>query len=602
MSDGSSYFQKKLSCDLYYSGANFEDISVQIRQVIQQESSVMILTGEAGAGKTKLCRNIVNNLKECTSVFFPETVKSFGEVVFRIAQSVVEIGDEEFSTEEGIQRIIDSFPDRSEPILLVFDQAEDFYLATLERIRRLFEQLCDAGSPVFLLFSGRPAFLENYKRLAICDFTEVPEFFFELPFLSLVETEKYLGYIFAQWREVDMTPGFFLDKTAIENIYRETSGNPGLIDRMLHQYLVQPENQPLPDFTESILEKKQNNIKLLSRLWKEMTSGVDLFWNQIKNFFSGDRRYHLYGVAVIIFAVLLFVNYGEPEKKREEKKAQIVTETERNVSIGPLVSEQRKKDGKTGLDNLEQLDPVEHVSAVNKKSLKTDIPALGAKKTEQVEQIEKTKTKQRPLDTEISALSEAGKEKEKVSLNSEFLEAPPVIIPQHSKLLVQGVEETDGINVESEQIVNEKNIAEQADIVALYPSNTKKYHIDKETALTDNLVTNTERLVQNRFVAGMSWRSGSKNQLYTLQIADFQGKNMKNGLNQLFSLPNYRGLVTDLYLFSKGMNPERIYVYYGEFESEELARKRLKSFSRQFPDFYPSVISIKDVMNNIQKK
>ncbi len=240
MSDTITPFQEEAVVENYFAGKPSEELWQQLRSVFTEESTLMIVTGEAGVGKTMFCKKIARESELPASVFFFEVVGSFGDVIAKIADAFFGIALEaELTGDAQISGLCDALQQKGEPVLLVFDQAEELYLATLERIRRLYESLCKAGVPAYVLFIGRPQFLDSYKQLVICNFDEARERFFSLPQLSEAETGRYLQAAAAGCREVEM--GFFSRPEVQQGLYQTTSGNYRTINAAVRKWLSQPQ-------------------------------------------------------------------------------------------------------------------------------------------------------------------------------------------------------------------------------------------------------------------------------------------------------------------------------------------------------------------------
>jgi len=83
---------------------------------------------------------------------------------------------------------------KGESLLLVCDEAEKMYLATLERIRKVLDEVNADGGGLQLLLSGRKSLTTNLEQLALCNFEKISEKQFFLSALDDNETWSYLNF------------------------------------------------------------------------------------------------------------------------------------------------------------------------------------------------------------------------------------------------------------------------------------------------------------------------------------------------------------------------------------------------------------------------
>ncbi len=123
-------------------------------------------------------------------------------------------------------------------VLLIIDEAEKLFLATLERLVRL---ACDAGAAgvLHLLFIGRPEFDANFKRLAVyCSGVDVNAGYSLEP-LSPEETAGYLSFRLATAGVPETRSGGIFAEEAVVRIYQAAMGNMRLTNILAEEALRQ---------------------------------------------------------------------------------------------------------------------------------------------------------------------------------------------------------------------------------------------------------------------------------------------------------------------------------------------------------------------------
>jgi len=224
---GESPFQEETVLENYFSGGNRGEVLSQMKEAMQNDVTLMVLTGAEGSGKTMICRLLEHEIMpSCRTVFFSRTVDSFEEVVRIIAMRLgidTLIATDGRNVELALEEITDFLLAESGDLLIIFDEAENIYLATLERIRNMLDRITRSGARIHILFSGRNAFLENCDQLSICDFQNTNELHFALTPLTKTETVDYLKNCAFRLTDEDATKNF--TDEAVDEIYALAKGN-----------------------------------------------------------------------------------------------------------------------------------------------------------------------------------------------------------------------------------------------------------------------------------------------------------------------------------------------------------------------------------------
>ncbi len=639
-------FQEEPVVENYFAGRPSEELYDQLRLTFARGSALMIVTGGAGSGKTMFCKKLVLKQGGPASVFFLDEVKSFGDVITDIADAFGITFEQELTGDMRIERICEILYQRDVPVLLVFDQAENLYLATLERIRRLYDSLCAAKISSYILFVGRPEFLDSYKQLVICNFCEAKEVFFTLGQLSLKDTGNYLKNAVKNYTQ----PGveLFSRPECIERFYMATSGNYRAINTFAREWLAQPQ-QP-----EAFIEKlkdtgekgalKENRLTSfytvfsarLSCWWK---GGLDFYvqgWKQA----SAQRRWLLLSGAFLVgCGVIYSLSTGEDAVVKEEKsievssspkpylvekEAKVELEKEKGVAssatpvtapvavpVSEKVSPPQDEGRKRNIEGEERV--VGSTEEIVEKPVNKPVEKLVEKREEPlsppllVPEVEKKKIVLKPEDGSQPLETDEVKNSPPVSSQEnegaveveaeEDDQLPVVISPLHPKIRFPALFRED----DSGSSTAASEVRREGGVLMLYPLKSSKYRDRVEgSPLTDGKVTELERLVQNRFVAGMGWRNADKNALYTIRIAQVEEKGAEK-LYQLFGKKTFRPMVADLYLFSKGLDPEYVVVFYGEFSTRAEAEKALQDVRGKFSGYDLSLTTVKDAMKSVHK-
>ncbi len=233
-------FQEQFEQGNFYSGAGRGEVLQRLREAVATGVPLLVVTGAEGSGTSTLARMFHENLPARTvSVLFGGMVESFEEVV-RLAAVRLGLDPGRFrpggQLEVVIAEIVSRMRQEGLGLVLIFDQAEVIYLATLERVRRMLDRLAAEGVRMHLVFAGRHTFLDNFDRLAICDFAVDQAERITLSPLSEAETAAYLVHCLQRFWGGQDDQG--IERTVIGDIYRSAQGNFRLTNQAAEEALI----------------------------------------------------------------------------------------------------------------------------------------------------------------------------------------------------------------------------------------------------------------------------------------------------------------------------------------------------------------------------
>lgn len=218
-------FQDRVNTNLFFSGAQRRKLLDEVKRALGEGAAVVTITGEEGVGKSMLCRMVEKELPaETFSVYLPTPLESFDDVIRVLALEVgTDNADKPVSSKILVDEIAAELEVRERRLVVVFDQSERMYLATIERVRKMLDRVNDSNVLLQIVFAGRSSLLENLKQLAICNFKDVEERHFGLHPLGLSETYAYLNHC-AQQRSSSRSKNVFTPEAA-KKIYSMAKGN-----------------------------------------------------------------------------------------------------------------------------------------------------------------------------------------------------------------------------------------------------------------------------------------------------------------------------------------------------------------------------------------
>ena len=363
-----SPFQEEFVLDNFFVGANRVEVLSQIKEAMQDEIALMVITGEEGSGKTMLCRVLEHEVSPlCETLFFPRAVDSF-EDVLQLVLSGLELDAESRDIDQTLDQIITFLLDESIDLLVIFDEAENIFLATLERIRKMLDRINDSGARMHIIFSGRETFLENCDQIGICDFHNGDELHFSLTSLSETETADYLANCAARLADIDAAK-IFTDEV-VNNIYSLAKGNFRTTNILAAESVkIHGDDTSfmvlLDSVKEDTAEGKKNFIgEIGPNLQKLLSSFPSL------PFFSSYSGYLPWVGGTVGFILLAFILFGANDEK--ENTAKDITHVEQTEELAPVLAINEVNH----IPEVEEPPPAETAEQMLEENLLEEEPAV----------------------------------------------------------------------------------------------------------------------------------------------------------------------------------------------------------------------------------
>ena len=216
----------------------------EIMAAITGGEPFMVFTGPSGSGKSALVYQLIAALPgNIKAVFISQTTDNCGrfeDVLSRVCGRIgLETSWDNQATAQEVLRILEeignSLTAKDVRLLLILDQAEQAFLAMLERVRRMLDTVNGGAVRMQLFLVGQKSLLADLDRLRLVHFEEIPECYFTMP---LVE-ENDLPDFLRQWLR-QAAPG--LSEDAIpqrewQKICAEAAGRPGVLSTLLAERL-----------------------------------------------------------------------------------------------------------------------------------------------------------------------------------------------------------------------------------------------------------------------------------------------------------------------------------------------------------------------------
>lgn len=228
-----SPFQEEPNPEILFPGGRREEICQSLLLEILAGKPLVKLIGREGAGKTLICRVIIDRLPANSEVVYIDNPVGAFDDLLRLA--CLDLGMNPIANHEStnflqeLRRLLSVRAANHKKTVLIIDEAEKLFLATLERlVRHVSDHQEDLGLTIML--AGRPGLDANLEQLAGFCATIDLHAGHTLPDLNENETRQYLqyrlksaGFSREQQSEV-FTPG------AVARIFAAAQGNIRMIN------------------------------------------------------------------------------------------------------------------------------------------------------------------------------------------------------------------------------------------------------------------------------------------------------------------------------------------------------------------------------------
>jgi len=205
---------------------------------LQSEAGISVITGEVGAGKTTLIREILNkNLEENTQVgLISNSHSSFGDLlqwVLRAFDISTDAQDKAERYQVLMEFLINNYANNQRTILII-DEAQNMDAATLEELRLISNINADKHLVLQLILVGQPELLELLQKHELRQLAQRVSVDYKLKGLGYKETVSYIRH------RLTVAGGneAIFDKYAMAAIYFHSGGVPRLINTLCDFSLV----------------------------------------------------------------------------------------------------------------------------------------------------------------------------------------------------------------------------------------------------------------------------------------------------------------------------------------------------------------------------
>lgn len=204
---------------------------------LQSDAGISVITGEVGAGKTTLIREILNKQAENSTIGLISNAHSaFGDLLQWVLMAFNI--NTEAQDKAGRYQILTDFLisnyGKNKKTILIIDEAQNMDTETLEELRLISNINADKHLVLQLVLVGQPELLEKMQRHELRQLAQRVSVDYQLKALGYRETVAYIKHrlVVAGGKEN------IFDKYAMAAVYYHSGGIPRLINTLCDFSLV----------------------------------------------------------------------------------------------------------------------------------------------------------------------------------------------------------------------------------------------------------------------------------------------------------------------------------------------------------------------------
>ncbi len=315
-----SPFQEEPDPNIFFPEAQREETCRSLLKDIVSGKPLVKLIGQEGSGKTLLCRMVIDLLPDDYDwVFIDNPIGSFDDLLRIIG---LDLGmnpqgeHDEVDFLHEVRQLIERRSAENKKVVLIIDEAEKLFLATLERFIR---SICDSvqSGTLRIVLSGRPGLEANLEQLSVyCSGVDINAGYTLVP-LTEGETRNYLSFrLKAAGLTNDQHEDIFTDG-AVAKLFESAQGNLRMINILAEESL---QNSCVEKSFMVLLDHVDTAPEISG-------ASISKYKEQVEEIFSLVKQNKiLAGAGAVCFVLVLLIvimvggDESEPELVTEQKK------------------------------------------------------------------------------------------------------------------------------------------------------------------------------------------------------------------------------------------------------------------------------------------
>ncbi|RUM41591.1 MAG: hypothetical protein DSY80_08535 [Desulfocapsa sp.] len=540
-SESVSPFGEECNTARFFAGGGRGAVLDDMKVALAEQVDIITLIGEEGSGKSMLCNMLFEQLQNSyTIIFLPRIVGSF-EAIVRVTAQKCNIEYPAETNRADARRIfldlVTTLREQGKRILIISDEAENMYLATLERLRKILDDVKVDGGGLQLLFAGRKSFRTSLEQLAVCDFDEIAEKQFFLSTLDDNETWEYLNFC-VQDSQNDTVQEIFT-REAAGKIASMGRGNLRLINV----------------FAEESLKSSNADTSFMVLLDHVRDDAVEETLLPVSKGFLDTLpfppKFLLAGVAVALLFLLFVIFSGSKDEKQ-------ITKEKKQTSEKIITADVPK--------------PILHSADFPPEN--TVVRAVDG-----VSSVFTGKSQEKETGSQAT--------EETIEKQQDTVAISPVEIVEKKKIAVDTPQNGTQMRISADKV---KHIISQPDQkIALHPPKVVK--VKKIAPAKPSF--SVAPVLANLVIAGDRWVAGKDSTGFSIQLMALRSEQAEENLERILSKQEYQNILSKLVILRKPSDPPAILVFYGLYPNMAAARNARNNLPIFLRDRHPYPVSVR---------
>lgn len=232
---------------------------------INERKGFVVITGEIGAGKTTVCRTLLNKLELNTKVaVITNTHLTCKELIAEILEELeveYQSGTKQKLLSQLNTHLIKQLTQEINTVLII-DEAQNLTPKVLEEVRMLSNLETEKEKLIQIILVGQPQLKEKLQQARLEQFKQRIAVYYHIPPLNKTETEEYIFY---RLKLVSQNGLDIFTPRAIDLIHTHSRGIPRIINLICDSALLSGYIYENRKITENIIndvvkERDFNNI------------------------------------------------------------------------------------------------------------------------------------------------------------------------------------------------------------------------------------------------------------------------------------------------------------------------------------------------------
>ena len=255
----------------FFQAAEHQNVLDEILVTISSLNGITILTGDAGTGKTAICRQLIDRLEDQFQIQFLEhcnfpTVRALLQtLLYGLTDCYEKISEQELRLALTAE-IRSSFLVHGQPLLVIVDEAHLLGTPFLEELRVLSDIAFDGKPAVQLLLAGQTVLEETLIQPALSSLNQRIGCQTYLDRMTRQESEEYIEY---RLNRVSAESSCCFSVEAIKFITHVSDGLPRCLNQICDHSLMLAYMQDVHEVDEAIAREAFADLQQLPLHWND---------------------------------------------------------------------------------------------------------------------------------------------------------------------------------------------------------------------------------------------------------------------------------------------------------------------------------------------